>query len=620
MTPTIRRTSRLLALLLLLLTLLIPACKRGKGGFQVDEEDIHIFPGVHGPETTSALPERKKTSWKKYEQGGTSRLAILLTEPDSPWLGLAQGFKSHGIPFLITDDYKKALKHRVVLVYPYITGRNLKPEALRAIAAHPRDGGTLMACNVLGGGLHETFGFKEALETPEKVVNFQTNQPPLQMFKDPKEKSVRLEKDQKATEYTQPRYPPLALYGNGQAAITQKPFEKGRAYAFGVDLGQYILRGYNARQESTARSFDNQYEPSVDVWIRLVGAIYRQGEPDAVTIGTVPGDKEISVLMTHDVDFTESMTNAVDYAKYEKENKIPATFFIQVKYIRDWNDDIFFNDEGVESLKQVAAAGLEVGSHTIAHSKVFDRFDMGTGEETYPDYQPFVKEALVAHGASILGELRVSKFLIERLVPGTEVTSFRPGELSYPYTLPEALLATGFKASSSTTANNCLTHLPFQLRYGRGLDSEVDIFEFPVTIEDEAPPDMGKRVDAALDVARKLRAYGGLMVILIHPNITGHKLQFEKDFIKAVRPYAHLDTVRDFAAWWGARNEVTVDVHAGAGRAVRLDLQTRKPITNLTLLVPKSWKLEAGQKGLSLRDGRLMLARLDGKRSLQLRR
>ena len=42
--------------------------------------------------------------WTICSHGTTSRLAILLTEPDSSWLGLVHDLKSNGTPFNITRD------------------------------------------------------------------------------------------------------------------------------------------------------------------------------------------------------------------------------------------------------------------------------------------------------------------------------------------------------------------------------------------------------------------------------------------------------------------------------------------------------------------------------------
>ena len=79
---------------------------------------------------------------------------------------LQRNGKTIGVPFLVTEDYRQALRHRVVLAYPTISGRTLSQEALKALAAFPRNGGTLIGVNVLGGGLNEVFGFREVQVSP----------------------------------------------------------------------------------------------------------------------------------------------------------------------------------------------------------------------------------------------------------------------------------------------------------------------------------------------------------------------------------------------------------------------------------------------------------------------
>jgi hypothetical protein len=147
--------------------------------------------------------------------------------------------------------------------------------------------------------------------------------------------------------------------------------------------------------------------------------MYTAGEPDAVTIGTVPFGKSLSVMLTHDVDFTKSMANAVTYAQYEKSQGLTATYFVQTKYIREYNDDIFFDDDGVSHLRMLAELGMEIGSHTVAHSKVFNTFSMGTGAERYPSYTPFVKDRMTAYNGTILART-IHEYLLQRpiLSPG----------------------------------------------------------------------------------------------------------------------------------------------------------------------------------------------------------
>ena len=54
----------------------------------------------------------------------------------------------------------------------------------------------------------------------------------------------------------------------------------------------------------------------------------------------MPDGKKLAVMLTHDIDYTRSLANAIDYARFEHEAGIRATYFMQTKYIRDYNDDV----------------------------------------------------------------------------------------------------------------------------------------------------------------------------------------------------------------------------------------------------------------------------------------
>lgn len=575
----------------------LPAEKKPDPTPPLPAVQMHRFPGVQGPTNISQIAELVPTGWHRYGDGGTNRLAILLTDTDSAWLGLAHGLRTIGVPFLLTTNTAQALQHRVVLVYPQLSGAVLTAPELRSLAAHPRTGGTLIAANVLGGGLENIFGFQQAVASQQHYeIDFTAQHPLTAGFTHPRERIIRVAEPKNPAaiagkyHYTQPAVPPLAIYEDGTAAILLRPWEAGYACALGFDPGYLLLLGYNNREEGIARAYVNQFEPSLDVVLRLLKELYRAAAPAPVTLGTVPFGRQLPVLITHDVDYTRSLTNALAYAEFEASIGLRATYFMQVKYLRDFNDVAFFNDTAPPILQRLRALGHELASHTVCHSRNFAKFPLGTGTERYPDYQPFVRTPILTLGGSVLGELRASKFLLEKF-GGQEIVSFRPGNLSNPYSLPQALVATGYRHSSSVTANDSLTHLPFQLNYDRARAAETPIFEFPVTIEDEAQPPLGERVQAALDVARELARYGGLMNVLIHPDITGHKLQFERDFITALKTVAWFGTVNDFASWWAARNEVAVDVKYSANFA-EVTLTAPQPINGLALQVPAGWRLE----------------------------
>jgi len=567
----------------------------------------YVFEGVKGPSEASKITVSVKDPLKRYATGSESRLTILLTDLNSSWLGLAHGLKAVGVPFTVTTDYKEALRHKMVLVYPMISGSNLSSEALRALAAYPRKGGTLVGFNVLGGGLNQTFGFTEAVPSRKhSVISLNTDLPLTASFTEPEEKQLTLyQEDKKHTprttmgsySYSFPVEQPLAMYEDGSAAITEKFYARGRAYAVGLDLGHLILKAHNFRYDGMAFNYVNGYKPAIDVFLRIIKKIYLAAVPYGVTIHTVPFNKSMSVMITHDVDYAGSMGNSLIYGRYEHDEGIRATYFIQTKYVRDWNDEIFFSDEKVPVVVQLEKWGMEIGSHSVSHAVFFSDFPLGTGTEQYPGYKPVVKNERKTRRGTILGELRVSRFLLNNFLQKGSVLSFRPGHLSNPFVLPQALEATGYLFSSSVTANRTLTHLPFQMNYNREYDTEVPVYEFPITIEDEHLPEMDRRLTEAIELADKIKKYGGIYVVLIHPDILDHKLRFLKGFIPAVRDNSWFGTITEFGTWWSARDRIDLDVFPEKD-ALTLRLKVPEEMAGLTLVIPDGYRYASSQPDL----------------------
>ena len=128
-------------ILVLLITIFYPKIT---GKSWIDSDRIFIFEGVSGPDTVSAAPVAKTARWQDYDTGLNSRLAILLTDSNSSWIGLVHGLKTIGVPFRITDNVDEATKHKVVLVYPRLSGKTLDSDQIKKIADYTRSGGTLI--------------------------------------------------------------------------------------------------------------------------------------------------------------------------------------------------------------------------------------------------------------------------------------------------------------------------------------------------------------------------------------------------------------------------------------------------------------------------------------------
>jgi peptidoglycan/xylan/chitin deacetylase (PgdA/CDA1 family) len=591
---------------------------------------VHDYPGLAGPSESTPVAPHEPTPWKAYDSGSPSRLAVLLTDPDSAWLGLAHALKSFGVPFRITTDVSEALQHKVVLVYPTISGRVLAGPDLKAIAAHPRGGGHLIGINVLGGGLNEVFGFAEARESRRRFrMSFDTARSPLlSEFTHEREQSIPLGDPQAHDEtvgtlgFSEPREAPLAVYEDGSAAITWRAFGDGRAYAFGFDIGDFFFRAHHARHFAAHRSYVNAFEPAADVVARLIRNIYLQGNPDAVLLGTVPEGRRLSVMFTYDVDAEPSYEFMVAYGELLHAAGIRGTFFIQTKYLRDFNDVILLDAAAVRNVQALARLGMEIARHTVSHSRQFASFPLGQGDESYPDYRPVVFDLELTRSGTILGELRVSKFLLENLAATEPLVSFRPGYLAYPDRLPQTLAATGYRFSSSMTANKALTHLPFQLNYDSEALQEVDVFEIPATVEDEKPPEMGSRVDEAVALAREIGRYGGSFVVLTHPDMLGHKLEFHKAFIAAVRDWAWFGSVSDFGDWWAARDAVELDSRCEQAICT-IDLHAPQAIQGLPLRLPRDCDYQPSPRTdlvVTPDKGGIVLGRLQGKMTLRCAR
>jgi hypothetical protein len=583
---------------------------------------IYEFANLRGPAEKTLLAKPITAQIDTFGHGSESRLAIVVTDKNSAWLGLAHGLKSIGIPFILTDDINRALKHKVMFIYPSLRESSLSVEQLDAIEHFVKKGGTLIGHQVYGARFASIFGF-ENTETVTTDTSLLLSKGPLtSAFTEPEELRLPIASGVGKTlgtyHFTKPTGERIAVYDDNTAAITRNTYGNGLTIAIGLDLGYLLQKGYNDRQENIAASYVNEYVPVLDVFLRLLKQIYVTAQKDAFVLSSTPFGKDLSVLLTHDIDSSFALKNALAYAEFEKSQGIKATYFVQTKYVRDWNDDCFFDDAGAGIVKELELSGAEVASHSVAHAQAFNGFALGNGAEQYPSYMPFVKSRNECENGTVLGELRVSRFLLESFLPQKRVVSFRPGHLKNPFTLPEALAATGYLYSSSTTANDSLTHLPFRLNYGRASAAETSIFEFPVTVEDEENPPMLKRLAGAVALAQKLKRYGALFTILIHPDVLGQKMEFEKGFVEAMASSAWFGTIRDFGDFWSARDQVEVDVQTAGGKTT-LKLSAKKPISGLTLEVPTGLMFSgsAGDIQVTQQGAKLVVMRLNGIANLE---
>jgi hypothetical protein len=584
--------------------------------YDVLKSEVYTINGLKGPDYLADFTSRIPTPWQRYTTGSTSRIAILLTDTNSAWLGLVHGLKTIGVPFLITNDYQRAIQHKVVIAYPIISGAALSPEALQALAAYPRSGGTLIGFSVLGA-LNEVFGFKEALPSKQHFeVHFKADSiGPTAEFKDPAESTIsignkRLFKETIGTySYSDPELKPLATYEDRSAAIVEKPYQGGTAIAIGFDMGFILLKAHNNRHDEFNRTKANGFEPTIDVMMRLIKNIYLQYDRQSVIIQTVPYDKSLSIIITHNIDFKGSMAASIKLAQTERSMGLHSTYFTQTRYIKDYRPRLINSTNDLKELNKLVATGHEVASNTVSGSPLFDQFEQGTGKEQYPNYRPYVMAPEKTYKGTIFGEMRISKYLIDQFVTNQTVGSFRSNYCYTPYSLPQSMIACGYRFSSSIPANSTLSHFPLQLNYNKEYDMETEVFELPITDDDNIPPYHGQRLQSAIALAKKIATYGGCYIAQVHANPLSTAAL--PKFYKAMKDQAWFGTLRDFGEWWIARNEVTLDVDGPVGNRTVL-LNVPKRMEGLALRLPWRSSVKAVEpEGIKyFQDGRQIIFEL----------
>jgi hypothetical protein len=490
-------------------------------------------------------------------------------DPENP-LALVHSLKEMGIPFFITRDLGQALRHSLVILYPSVDSHTFTQPQAEQITTFVRQGGVIFAQNVFWGGMQPVFGFRSFVPSRKRyhLAFSSTPDPVLRYLNRPEEREVSLGSSQFPEIIWSNGYVAdtgaqvLARFDDGTAALLTNAIGKGRVYLLGLSLLDVVLRSQNNRDYEAQRHYVNTFEPGADVWLLILRAWYENYGKDWVRLATIPGGQRSAVLLSHDVDWENSFAPGLDFARIEKANQAKSTFFIQTKYVDDANSKAFFFEPNLETLRQLKSSGSTVGSHSIIHSRGFNKFELGSGHEAYPSYQPRGLGFDTASGATVFGEVRVSKGLLDGEIPGQNTTFFRAGHLRVPVSLPEALERSGYQFDSSFTADDVLSNFPFALPRDLGFEQDSDLYEFPVTIEDEESPGFAKRVPQALQVILANAENGAVSVVLIHSNESQLKAAAEQDLLRQLPADILKTDMVSFGTFWRARDRLQWDVTA----------------------------------------------------------
>ncbi len=528
---------------------------------------------------------------EEFPESFPLQVAVLLTRDDEGGLGFVHAFREMGIPFFVTRDLAQALRHSVLFIYPEVDANTFTKDQAQKLTQFVQRGGTVFAQDVFWGVLKPLFGFRTYQPGGFRHwVTFEAAGDPLLKYLDrPEEKRVRLADENVHLLFTTNGYTSdgtsrvLARFEDGSAALLRRSLGQGTAILTGVGFDDVILRSQCNRHFRAPRVYVNAFEPGGDVWMLILRAWYENSSGDAVRLVTVPKGQRSVIILSHDIDWEHSVPKALAFAEMEERHHLSSTFFMQTKYVSDANSAPFFNGSNLRVLRELTAKGFDVESHTVIHSRDFNKFPYGTGEETYSNYRPRAVSTGEATGGSVLGEVRVSKELLDGEIPGHRTIFFRAGHLRFPATLAEALVRCGYEFDSSFTAPDVLSNFPFVLTFDRDFEHESPIYEFPVTIEDEENPPLAGRIGKALEVIQANADNGAVSVVLIHTNDPESKVPAEESLLNGLPPGMGVSNMASFARFWRARDRLNWSVlEAGSPGEIILKAQSQEPVSGLT--------------------------------------
>ena len=567
---------------------------------------------------------------REFPESFPLQVAVLWTPTeDGPktTLALVHVLKEMGIPFFVTSNLNQALKHHLVILYPEVGPRTFSEAQAQQLITFVKQGGNIFAQNVYWGGLKPLFGFRDFTPSRKRhrVVFTATPDPVTKYLNRPEEREISLGNQNVPEVIWSNGYAPeagaevLARFEDGSAALFRNSLGKGNVYLLGLSLVDAVLRCQSNRDFEAQRHYVNEFEPGADVWLLVVRAWYEGYAKDWIRLATIPDGQRSVVLLSHDVDWEDSFKPGLEFARIEKENRASSTFFIQTKYVDDANSKAFFFDPDLTFLRELKEQGSTIGSHSIIHSRGFNKFDLGTGHETYPTYQPRGLGFDTASGATVFGEVRVSKELLDGEVPSQETIFFRAGHLRVPRSLAEALVRSGYQFDSSFTADDVLSNFPYALPLDLGFDEDSGIYEFPVTIEDEEAPGYAKRVPQALEVIRANAENGAISVVLIHSNESKTKAAAEQEMLRQLPDDIGKMDMLSFAKFWRARDRLQWRVVSASSSTAVLELKSQEALTGLTLEFQHPVASVTGGGAVSADRKRIVLPELKPGQTVSLR-
>ncbi len=486
-------------------------------------------------------------------------VAVLLMGSDAESLAAEEALYQMGIPHYVTRSLKLSQQAAMMLV-SFGQVERVTEAFSSSLSSYVKAGGILVAQKPRDERLSAIFGYRSAIASKGRhEIVWESIDSPLKRYVDsPEENVIRLgsySNDELfwTVGYLSEAAQIVARFEDGTAAITERALGRGKAIAIGASLIDLVIRSYLDRDFGVHKVGSNSFEPSTDMTLLLIKAIYQHYIPHGLTIATMPPGKRGALIITHDIDAISSFNNIEDFAKTESRYGVRGTIFLQTKYLKDYYDTDFMTLENLRKMRKLARQGFEIGSHSVSHTPHFARLPLGQIVKDPDFYRPRIVDMTETVNATVRGELWVSKSVIcANGMPPPR--SFRTGHLLFNKYLVNVLEEANYRYDSSMGVYHCGCNFPFRQFKMRSFHAPSRIIEIPVTISDyDWLEDMTQLLPNFKQIIIKNAANGAPVTLLVHPTRKSDKLETVDLLLRWLPDDFWVGTLEEFGRFWRTR-------------------------------------------------------------------
>jgi peptidoglycan/xylan/chitin deacetylase (PgdA/CDA1 family) len=442
-----------------------------------------------------------------------------------------------------------------------------------ALYRYVEDGGILVSPSPVGSSLYPLFGVEEREPSRTRYrLHFTGDDPALSYVDHPREETISLGNGPRHI-YDEVIWSHgysvsgeaevLARFDDESPGLVRHFYGRGMGYLLGLSWVESVMLPKVGHDYEAQRDFVNSFEPSADVILLFVKAIYESFGWPAVYLHPIPNARPTALILSHDVDAQTSFVDSLKFARLAEEFDTSATFFENTKYFTDWKDIAYYSvPENKEAIRELARRGFDIGSHTVSHYTELDTAPLGDPDVTYAEYDP-------TEQVTLYGEVRVSKQLLDADIPGQNTVAFRAGDLAFHDGLIGVLEDAGYLYDSTFSANDVLTTFPFFAARRRVPFSRLsNVLEIPLTLDDSlgflTPETVDHAAETWIDVLEANAANTSITVLLNHPSDTrdhDHKLRAQRRLMKRAEEMgAWMGDLTSFGEFWRGRHQVSISV------------------------------------------------------------